>query len=485
MTNKFVPDFTISGGRPLSVLSEPGVGPAQNAWPPNAGSAASASFTPASWLQPTWFVDPQNVTGNASDDNRGDNASFPVMTYNGGIVSKWGTTAPILRQNTTITWLSSQPVGGADPVIAIPICVGVVLIMNAALPVATHAGILAGLVAKNQSTGQVLTANLGFAAIPGQLVRNTTAGKDSFAWVWQNVAGTTFKLSQPLVPSILPLQEGAFPAEVDTWADGDAFAVYDLISVNVTHASGNAAMFDAIDNFPAPVQIHHINIASPDGLDSDNNFSAANIAVIECSTNCVVDDAPDFASDYISSAQNCFFGSSITSRADQWVMYGGVARSQLVGSVIPWSFGFGVILDNTSGVGCVIGGPMGQGQGVPYLLDVYIAGVIDYQNMLDAAQVAAGPAHIATVVWGPGTLNGIGVARLRYASANTATGTFLNAGGLTLNSKSSTNTFDPSTGAWAGPIAITPAHLDTTIGLGGFDGLAANVGGASIAVGAL
>lgn len=422
--------------------------------------------------QATWFVDPTNSTGLANDNNTGIDATHPVLSYNGGIVSKWGTTSPVLRQNTTITWLSSQPTGGADPVIATPICVGTTLVLTAPLPTAVHTGTLSGVIAKNQSMGQILTADLGFAATPGMLIKNTTIGKTSFAWVWQNVSGTTFKISQPLAPNTPPIAESPPPTEVDTWANGDTFSAYTLISVNITHTSGNAAMFDAIDNFRAPTQIYHINIASPDGFDSDNNLSMANTSIIECSTNCVVDDAPDFASDYINAAQNCFFGSSVTSRNTQWTLFGGILRTQFVGSVVPWSFGYGAILDNTGGQGLVVGGSEGQGQTIPYMLEVFIAGVIDFQNMLSAAETLTPVSKI----WGPGTLNGKGLSFLLYSSTNTAVGTFLNAGGLTLNGQSVVNTLNGTTGENVIGISLTPKALDIWGGL--------NVGSASVTNGA-
>ena len=74
---------------------------------------------PASWSQATWFIDPQNVSGNASDSNSGIDAAHPVLSYTRGIVPKWGTNAPTLRQNTTFTWLSDQ-LDDSDPVIMLP-----------------------------------------------------------------------------------------------------------------------------------------------------------------------------------------------------------------------------------------------------------------------------------------------------------------------------------------------------------------------------
>jgi len=60
-----------------------------------------------SLTQPTWFVDPANVTGNASDSNSGLTAAVPLLTFR-EIVLRWGSSSPVLAQNTTITFLSDQ-----------------------------------------------------------------------------------------------------------------------------------------------------------------------------------------------------------------------------------------------------------------------------------------------------------------------------------------------------------------------------------------
>jgi len=54
-------------------------------------------------------------------------------------------------------------------------------------------------------------------------VVNTTPGKESLAWTYQNVAGSTFTLTQPLTRTTVPL---GIPAFVDSWSDGDSFDVY-------------------------------------------------------------------------------------------------------------------------------------------------------------------------------------------------------------------------------------------------------------------
>src|SRR5271166_2401505 len=78
-----------------------------------------AQPNPAALLQPIWFVDPSDVTGNASDNNTGTTALAPLLTF-AEIVKRWGTNEPTLNQATTIIFLSDQP-DFSDPVDIAPI----------------------------------------------------------------------------------------------------------------------------------------------------------------------------------------------------------------------------------------------------------------------------------------------------------------------------------------------------------------------------
>jgi len=74
----------------------------------------------AAQAQPSWFVDPANSTGNASNANTGTTAGAPLLTY-AEIVRRWGTTSPtIVSPITTITFLSNQP-DFTDPINLSPI----------------------------------------------------------------------------------------------------------------------------------------------------------------------------------------------------------------------------------------------------------------------------------------------------------------------------------------------------------------------------
>src|SRR5208282_4499219 len=94
-------------------------------------------------------------------------------------------------------------------------------------------GTLGAVTPKNRATQQLLNADLGFAAPVGTLIQNTTAGKSSYAYVYANVTGTVFALTQPLNPATLPITEVVVPTEIDTWAAGDSFVAFAPIGVNL------------------------------------------------------------------------------------------------------------------------------------------------------------------------------------------------------------------------------------------------------------
>lgn len=416
---------------------------------------------PASWAQATWFVDPANTTGVASDSNSGIDAAHPVLSYNGGIVKKWGTTSPTLRQDTTITWLSSQPLGTADPVIFTPIMVASVAILEGQLGPAqlVHSGILGGVVAKNRATAQLLEANLGFAATRDMIVKNTTPGKTSLAWVY--LTGAVQTLTQPLTPAPMPFDFSSVVTEVDTWANGDSFEVYEPIRIDLV--SCNPTVVELPASFADPVQIYHLVGFSPDGTPGDSDFRMGlNVSIIESAFDSVV-QYPTPCDDEGAFVVNAFFGASVQCNTIGYavVMMGGaIVASPFASIFLSWSPQFDAIVDNLALSAAIIGL---NNATVLLVENLYIAGLIH----------AGGGQFFRGIVWGPGQLDGLGSARLGYTAP--AVTRFQNTGGLTLNGQTQAHTISAA-GVWSALINITAANLDDAAQL---NGIAVNVGGAS------
>lgn len=535
---------------------------------------------PASWSQAAWFIDPANSTGLANDNNSGLDVGHPVLSYSGGVAAKWGTNSPVLRQNTTLTWLSSQT-GNSDPVIFTPIMEGAggassagfiatimglgpvynsgagasisafnagqhkatvvglagmqasdvgnyMTLTNAVSPgndgtflitnfisatsvqvfnltgsidagpinwavrrtggVLLGSGALASVVAKNRATPQLLAADIGFNTPNGVgLIRNTTAGKLSYAWLYNNTVGTTYTMSQPMTPVALPVQAIGFTSEVNTWANGDTFEVYMPVSITLVEIGATVAVSDA-PNFPPQIQANHLSFVGIDAANAVNSTVVvrSSVAISECLSESTVADQSSPISHQARGPstvyENVELFEAIALNAIYSTFSAGILNA-VNGSLVTWSFDNDSILAVTATVEITLISNVTYGSGgaggvqVPYVGSAYIE------------QGGAANGHLRVtgsrwfenaIIWGPGTLDTSGSARISYAAAaGKASTTFINTGGLRLNGQSNANAFNPATGAWSGPLAITPAALDTAFGAGGFGGLAVNVGGSS------
>lgn len=422
------------------------------------------------WQQATWFIDPANSSGLADDANSGIDSAHPVLTW-ASIVAKWGTQQPRLRQDTTFTFMSSQA-DNSDPIyfdayVENGARINFVGVLGAAQTIVS--GVLAGVVAKNRATPQLLNATLGAGVAVGSLVVNTT--HNSRAWVYANVAGNTWAMSQPLVPAVLPTPS-VVPAEVDTWANGDSYTAYNPVSVRFDYIGGRITSSSS-----GSIVVNSLTLAA---VPSANSFDEARIdstqtILSECKilreqlwrtvevpgnsgiVNCALAGTSAIQKGLPGTAGTLFFTGGFT-----------LANMQLA-SV---NYTGDVILN--SAVDLVTNGYAG-GYGTVYVETGRTVRVLGAGDLNQFTQYG-GP-----IVWGPGVWNVGSTVRNRYpAGAGLAVATFLNTGGLNLNGQGTA--YSVSTGAAAvwSSLALTPAALDAAQGVAGFGGLAMNPGGATI-----
>lgn len=425
------------------------------------------------WNQATWFIDPGNVTGNASDQNSGLDATHAVKSYNGGIVAKWGTTSPTLAQNTTLTWLSSVSATATDPVVLTPILRGCTCTLKGT-PQQISSGAFASATSKNRATPQLLVVGLALAAPIGSLIVNTTIGKASRAFVYKLV-GVSATMTQPLAPATVPYSNFvAAPAEVDMWVMGDTYAAFSLPSIQIARLDCTQESLTA--TFATGVQVYQLNVI-PVGTSTpgfSNSQFGPGVAIVESS----VVSLPVFygTQDDIGGAYiNVLFSVGMMAQ-----VLGGQACPVLGGAIIqavaecyvPFSLRSDVIIDSTHAPqGIVIGGC--SNIDVAFLGNHYIAGTVEYVGTVNLVNLSA-------IVWGPGTFDAEATARISYKTgAGAAAATFLCTGGLQANGVASANPFQPSSATWEPAIALTPAALDAAFGVAGFGGNAVNPGGAT------
>lgn len=429
------------------------------------------------WSQATWIIDPANSTGLANDNNSGIDAAHPLLSYNGGVVTKWGTTSPILRQNTTLTWLSSQPVGGADPVILEPVMVGGSCIITGALGVSQQVttGAFAAVVARVFNPAQLLevTPPAGPALAVGNLIHNTTLGKDSWAFVNAIVGGGVVSMEQPLSPVAVPFA-GVNPAEVNSWLMGDTFVAYEPCHVNLVRFVPVAAELDDV-TFANPGQIKNIVMASADGVPGDNQVELTTlVTMVNVRSDCEIILTGPQTTGGINAWIGCdlSYGGTATLNTEIIQIMGGKLQDQAFAAwYITSTFLFDTLII-AIGQGVEL---LGQAASGAEIWSTYISGQIQMRNISFLG---------AAILWGPGTPNFFGPSRNTYGiGGRTAVATFLQAGAIHINGSTNANPFSPSAGTWQAAIAITPANLDAVYGPAGFGGNAVNPGGASLSTG--
>jgi hypothetical protein len=233
-------------------------------WPSGLGSNP---FT----LQPVWWIDPQNKSSNASNLNKGDLKTAPLLTF-GEVLRRYGSNSPTLTQSTSWNFLSSSPHDGTDPIAFRPVMKGIgsapringafglVAPFAGSLNIAVSSGVLAGVVPRNYAAGQKLAADIGPGAAVGMKLINTTGGKQSVCSVYKHIAGNVWELDQPLtISNNFPITD-PLPLPVDTYANGDTFSLYNEDLIDLVEFIPTICDFDA-NNTNSPI-LTGIGVAS-------------------------------------------------------------------------------------------------------------------------------------------------------------------------------------------------------------------------------
>lgn len=212
---------------------------------------------------PVVNIDPQNVSGVASDANSGA-PGHPVRTWNGGVIAKYGTNQPYIPATIAFVFISNHT-DNTDPILpefAPMSAKGATVSIQGGTPTIVAAGVvLSGVTAKNRGAGtnSLLIANLGASGAVGQLVQNLT--HPSFAAVYKSLGADSFSMQQPLAAQTVG-QAFPFPTEVDTWADGDVVNLLEPIAINIAGAAPRAV--DGTGAFT----IYQCTIFSPNGANA-------------------------------------------------------------------------------------------------------------------------------------------------------------------------------------------------------------------------
>jgi hypothetical protein len=432
----------------------------------NVGSSGgSAPLGPnATWAVPNWWIDP--VSG--SDTNNGTTALTPLKTWR-KLTAIWGTVSPVLNQNTTITFLKSQP-DNSDPVVFRPF-LGTNAVGDeffAAIvgtPVVTHVGIvLSGTVPKNTAAGtnSRLMSNLGIAGLAisgGNQLVNTDKG--SVSWVYQAASGTNYLLDQPLVAGT--------NSEDDSWADGDHVNVQRMTNVNIedVRAVGNAA------GGSNHVILHNLNLTSTDG------FTRATLENVLCLESCSTGNAEIVG-----------LGAVNTIGVYGLYLLNFQCSTILTASSLRWSGGdqfgsFTILIGGSAQFDSdvALGGALGAitVEGIVNVGTVYLNGPVIFANARVTLIQGVSPVLYGSAT-GTVVLNGTSqLFNPNGAFTPVLTAAQFLASGVTMNgSITAHSVVSGSPDVLNGGIQTTPANLDAAAGAAGFGLNAFQLGGASI-----
>ena len=439
--------------------------------------AARPPTWPPNWTVPTWYIDGANVTGCAKDSNTCQSATCTPGTNVGPcaryaeIGARWGTTSPVLRQATQVTWLSDA--ASSDFVTATVTYVnGGGLTLCGTLTQAAS-GTLGTVTAKNRAAGQLTNANLGqaVAGFVGFLLQDVT--HPAWAWVDAAVSTNVAALTQPMAQQFNPacVAQSSPVYEQDVLQAGDAYVVWrptqvpigDLRATAISGVGNNPSQ-----NFWVPLQIAHLwspSTAGPGLLSSYLPMGTYFMAETRFDSKVVISAE--------SMAQEPF---------DPW------ANNRFVGGLQTNDSGYG------SEFGAICGGSLGVVGSTPssvtnaslnFDCDVLIHGYLQttgnaglglaYVDSASPADVLVGLTIIRPILvpgtsalWGPGAITVTAMSTLFYSSSPATQ--LLQTGGVTLNGSGTACAFDTTVdpSLWHCGRALTNANLAALVDAGGF-----------------
>jgi hypothetical protein len=327
---------------------------------------------------------------------------------------------------------------------------------------------LGSVTAKNRATPQLLQADLGVSGAISQFVQNTTIGKSSSAWVYKNIAGTVFSLSQPLTTPTLP--NGAV-SEVDTWANTDTVNLYAPVSVNIVSLTPHFTDVNAAAN-------NYLWVKNCALYDPGATFRAL-----------MTTGTPVSLTETIIQRQIFANGWGVGVYSDRCVncdVFGGIASLQSLNTNNGAVLDAGIWSCPTSNGRLSISSPSMRDDIIfdqSPLLEGAASSSASTGVYIASGQVLAIDGEInggSSIWWGPGAFLIRGTGRLGYTG--TAVAAFKQTGAWTINGAATGNSLCTSAGVgtWNMAITVNPTNIDAACGVAGFGGTVFGRGGAMI-----
>lgn len=424
---------------------------------PTGDTGTSAVGPNPFWLVPNWYVAP--ITGSNSND--GATPATAVQTIMGGIVARWGTSSPILTQTTTIHLLEPETLSQEDVVLSPIIVEGAnfaIIGSNVTLGSSTILAIITPLdpIVGTNLIFTLTSVVLGIA--PGNLIFNTTRG--SYAII-DAISLGVITATQPFDQVGLTNVSASPSLTSDNgWTAGDTlqFQISPLINLKVMNPQGgdSTAVFGE-----SPVcWLENLFIPSLGGI-GFSEFTPFPQACSFVMSNCRLDvfvilDAQLIyvvgqfqntwlnGGSYLGPFAVIMGGASNTSGVNYYGFFGGNADGNAIlhGSALPCPI---VSPGASFGLVQIVGSPLFINKGAT--LELFSLTFIPRLWGSAALHVNQDNAAIVNAGIGPyySWVQCLGLSNLFLNGFNTGYGF--------------------SAGAFTGPFAITPANLDTNIGL--------------------
>jgi hypothetical protein len=450
---------------------------------PGATGQIGPYVVPASQKQAAWFVDFANTSGCASDNNRtcslatcGTSGDGPCTSF-GSIVSRWGTTSPYLAQTTTITWLSSSPLTDFVAVTPVYAVANAKVLVFQGVPTVLGTVTLGTVTPKNRNTPQLLTAVMAGVAEGQFLVNpapNGVSANASAAFVYTNVSGNTWNISQPL-KRLPPGTSISGTTEVDTWTAGDVVTIETFPSVNIERVEPT---FGLVQSNPQ-TWINNVNLPDTDSVTNWGGTQWGPLVMTESTNhNCVSFNGSivNFRRNSLGEANVYSWEQCASTNPGNWYPPAGDAASLInfYGGVIKTAQALGMVdfdFDTILNQGTTYDWIWSQSAVGLLYLDTNAGLWLMPNSVLNVVSGAAMTPSNQAIIWGPGYIAPTGLSRINYANgAGNAAATFLNGGGIAFYGLVGVTraclggTLVAAGGAATCNISLTPANLDTNLG---------------------
>lgn len=453
------------------------------------GAAASPGqvgpfVIPPSWKQASWFIDPQNTSTCASDNNRtcslstcGTSGDGPCLTF-GSVATRWGTYSPRLRQNTTMTFMTSQTAGDADPVRLSPYLENLASMFVVGTTTVNATGTLGTITAKNRATPQILNSVL--VPVSGSIVAEqlmiVTGAHSGEAWIYKDVAGTTWALSQPLAPAQSTAITGTpifgtVAAEQDSFTAGDNYTTVTFPSVAITDLEPQVETWGGA-GVQAGLYVSNITISTVGGITPSPLIIGDSVMLADVNVLRMVSGSSSMRASQAQGSSNFGYNQELY---NCW-LNGGV-----------WPMGISITQTATISAstfyagGVVTGGNQNRLGNASLNQDIYLGSGAHGLNAISSGNAVGiyveasnnlaliGPGSFSTssFIWGPGSIVVFQNSRLNYPAGATGAATnLIFTGGTTVSGQTTgcIGTTTVGSPTLTCNITYTAAHLDTNLG---------------------